>query len=70
MSTTMIKFRDLPVGARFEFRGRRYEKLALSMARDEDRLGNVFHADAEVRLTDDSTQDRPSRIVVSPHVTR
>jgi len=65
----MIKFRDLPVGARFEFRGRRYEKLALSMARDEDRLGNVFHADAEVRPADDTTQDPPARLVVSRHVT-
>lgn len=44
----LIRFTELPVGARFEFRGRRYEKVALSMARDEERLGNAFHAETEV----------------------
>jgi hypothetical protein len=43
-----IQFSKIPVGARFEFRGHRYEKLALSMACDEERLGNIFHADTEV----------------------
>ena len=42
------KFSQIPIGARFEFRGHRYEKLALSMARDEERLGNIFHAETEV----------------------
>ena len=42
------KFNELPLGARFEFRGRRYEKLALSLARDEERMGNIFHAETEV----------------------
>lgn len=37
-----VKFNQIPVGARFEFRGRRYQKVALSMAHDEDRYGNVF----------------------------
>ena len=41
-------FFQLPVGARFEFRGRRYEKLALSMARDEERCGNIFQYETEV----------------------
>jgi hypothetical protein len=41
-------FHRLPVGARFEFRGRRFEKVALSIASDEERVGNVFHADTEV----------------------
>ena len=41
-------FWQLPIGARFEFRGRRYEKLALSMARDEERCGNIFQDEAEV----------------------
>jgi hypothetical protein len=45
MKTT---FYELPVGARFEFRGRRYEKVALSMAGDEERCGSVFHDNAEV----------------------
>jgi len=40
--TPTIQFHQLPLGARFEFRGRRYEKLALSMARDEERCGNIF----------------------------
>ena len=42
------KFSQIPIGARFEFRGHRYEKLALSLARDEERLGNIFHAETEV----------------------
>ncbi len=41
-------FCQLPIGARFEFRGRRYEKLALSMAGDEDRCGNIFREETEV----------------------
>ncbi len=44
----IAQFQQLPIGARFEFRGRRYEKLALSLAGDEDRCGNVFHAATEV----------------------
>lgn len=43
-----MPFHRLPVGAKFEFRGRRYQKLALSMAGDEDRFGNIFHAETEV----------------------
>ena len=46
MMTT--KFHEVPVGGKFEFRGRRYEKLALSLARDEERCGNVFHDLTEV----------------------
>ncbi len=44
----IAQFWELPVGARFNFRARRYEKIALSMARDEDRCGNVFHDTTEV----------------------
>jgi hypothetical protein len=44
----MIRFRELPVGGRFEFRGRRYEKLAAALAGDEDRCANAFHAETEV----------------------
>ncbi len=43
-----MKFCEVPVGARFEFRGQRYQKLALSMACDEQRWGNIFHDDTEV----------------------
>ena len=45
MTTT---FYQLPIGARFEFRGRRYLKQALAMACDEDRCGNIFQEEAEV----------------------
>jgi hypothetical protein len=45
MKTT---FYQLPIGARFEFRGRRYRKEALAMACDEDRCGNIFQEEAEV----------------------
>lgn len=41
-------FYQLPIGARFEFRGRRYRKEALAMACDEDRCGNIFQETAEV----------------------
>ena len=41
-------FYQLPIGARFEFRGRRYRKEALAMACDEDRCGNIFQEEAEV----------------------
>lgn len=47
-STMLVLFSEVPVGGRFEFRGRRYEKLALSLARDEERCGNVFMDRTEV----------------------
>ncbi len=43
-----IQFQQLPIGARFEFRGRRYEKLALGIARDEDHCGNLFQDETQV----------------------
>src|SRR5437762_10221733 len=42
------RFADLPVGTRFCFRARRYEKVAPEIGRDEERGGNVFHARTEV----------------------
>src|SRR5438128_1699414 len=42
------RFGDLPVGSRFCFRARRYEKVAPEIGRDEERGGNVFHARTEV----------------------
>ncbi len=54
----LTKFCELPIGARFEFRGRRYEKLAVSLAGDEDRCGNVFLDDTEV-LAEAAAADRP-----------
>jgi hypothetical protein len=43
-----IQFQKIPIGQHFEFRGRRYQKLALSMASDEDRNGAIFQAQTEV----------------------
>lgn len=56
----LTAFSQLPVGARFEFRGRRYEKLALSLARDEERCGNIFQDHTEV-LWDLRTAPGPRR---------
>jgi hypothetical protein len=41
-SQSTIQFQEIPIGRFFEFRGRRYQKLALSMASDEDRNGTIF----------------------------
>ena len=43
-----IQFQEIPIGQCFEFRGRRYQKLALSMASDEDRNGNIFQPQTKV----------------------
>ena len=43
-----IQFQEIPIDQFFEYRGRRYRKLALSMASDEDRNGNIFQAQVEV----------------------
>ena len=43
-----IQFQEIAIGQHFEFRGRRYKKLALSMASDEDRIGTIFQAQTEV----------------------
>lgn len=43
-----IQFQEVPIGQFFEFRGRRYRKLALSMASGEDRYGNIFQGQTEV----------------------
>ena len=45
---SIIQFQEIPIGQHFEFRGRRYRKLALSMASDEDRNGTSFMAQTEV----------------------
>ena len=47
METT---FKQVPIGARFEFRGRRYVKMNSEIGRDEDRGGNVFHRETEVSV--------------------
>jgi hypothetical protein len=43
-----MQFQEIAIGQHFEFRGRRYKKLALSMASHEDRIGNIFQAQTEV----------------------
>jgi len=47
-TASTIQFQEIPIGQHFEYRGRRYRKLALSMACDEDRIGNIFQAQTEV----------------------
>ena len=44
----IMKFCEVAVGSRFEFRGRRYEKMNSEVGRDEERGGNLFHAKTEV----------------------
>ena len=46
------QFYELAIGARFVIRGRRIEKIAMSIAEDAERVGHIFLADAGV--TDDS----------------
>lgn len=41
-------FSQIPIGARFEHRGHRYQKLAMSFAGDERGWGNVFNGATEV----------------------
>ena len=43
-----MKFYELAIGARFIFRGRRFEKIAMSMANDEKQFGSVFMGETEV----------------------
>jgi len=54
----VLRFFELPVGARFEFRGHRYQKVARGFAADEERMGNLFHADTEVITDNDSPLGR------------
>ena len=43
-----VRFYELAVGAVFSVRGRRYRKIAMSMAEDERHWGNVFMGETEV----------------------
>ena len=43
-----MKFYELAIGARFEFRGRRFVKEAMSMAQDEERMGTIFLGETDV----------------------
>ena len=44
-----MQFYQLAKGARFEFRGKQFEKVAMSMAVDADRNGNVFQGETEIK---------------------
>ena len=37
-----VKSYELAVGARFVFRGKRFEKIGMSMAEDDRRWGHLF----------------------------
>lgn len=47
MSAAM-QFYQLAEGARFEFRGKQFTKVAMSMAEDADLIGNIFQGGTEV----------------------
>ena len=44
----ITRFENLKLGASFWFHGKRYVKMALSMAEDEQRAGTIFQAEADV----------------------
>lgn len=56
-----IQFQEIQIGQFFEFRGRRYKKLALSMASDEDRYGTIFMAQTEVGPDPLAQVDHPTQ---------
>jgi hypothetical protein len=43
-----MMFYELAIGARFIFRGKRYEKSGMSMANNEQQCGSIFMGEAEV----------------------
>jgi hypothetical protein len=43
-----MKFYELAIGARFVFRGRRFEKIAMSMANNEHGHGSIIMGETEV----------------------
>ncbi len=42
-----MRFYQLALGARLEFRSRQYEKLAMSLAEDPEGVGTVFQGGTE-----------------------
>ena len=52
MTLTKTTFGELVRGNRFVFRGKSYVKVAMSMAHDENRLGDIFQAQMEVERID------------------
>ena len=45
-----MMFYKLAIGSRFSFGGQRYVKTAMSMAQDEQPIGNLFLAETEVTV--------------------
>ena len=43
-----VRFYELAVGARFVFGGQEFKKIAMSMAEDGRRWGNIFLGETEV----------------------
>jgi hypothetical protein len=43
-----LQFQEIPIGEFFEYRSRRYRRIAVSMASDEERNGAIFLAQTEV----------------------
>jgi hypothetical protein len=43
-----MKFYELAIGARFVFRGRRFEKIGMGMAKEEQGLGSLFMGETEI----------------------
>jgi hypothetical protein len=43
-----MQFYQLAKGARFEFRGKQFQKIAMSMAEDAERNGNIFQGETEI----------------------
>ncbi len=43
-----MKFYELALGARFVFRGHRFVKIAMCLAEDQRRWGNIFLGDTDV----------------------
>ena len=53
-------FGDLTFGTRFTFYGTTYIKIALNMAEDENRNGNIFQAETQVELIEcDHEPEKP-----------
>jgi hypothetical protein len=43
-----MKFYELAIGARFVFRGPRFEKIGMGMAKEEQGLGSLFMVETEI----------------------
>ena len=52
-------FGQLPIGTAFEFRGKHYRKLALSMTTDDTGCGNIFLAETVVIVESELTNLLP-----------